>query len=170
MYEKLGTSLKGGISNDENSKSKRRDYFGSNKLVEPPSKTLWQIFIGCFDDVLLQILVVAAIASLIIGIITEGWAEGWYESVAILLAIAIVVTITTVNDYSQAQQFQALFKQSQDKVVKALRDGKLIEINIQELLVGDIYEINTGAIVPADSILVEKHCSQSVNPSRFFGR
>lgn len=170
LYEQLGTSLKGGISNDPSSMSRRRDYYGTNAIVEPPSKTLFEIFIDCFEDLLLRILVVAAIASLIIGVITEGWAEGWYEAVAILLAIVIVVTITTVNDYSQAQQFKALFKQSQDKLVKVLRDGRLQEINIQELLVGDVYEIITGLIVPADTILIEKHCSPRFTDSRLLRR
>ena len=38
-----------------------------------------------------------------------------------------------------------------------MRENKLQEIDAQELVVGDIYEVNTGLIVPADSLLVEKH-------------
>ncbi len=106
---------------------------------------------------MLQLLLIAAVASFIIGVITEGLAHGWYESVAILVAVGIVVSITTVNDYSQAQQFKKLFKKSQNRIVKVVRDGKLKEIDSQELLVGDVYEVNTGLIIPADSVLIERH-------------
>lgn len=157
LYAKLQTSLKGGIENTEGSKKLREEYFGSNALIEPPSKSLWEIFVGCFEDETLRLLIIAAIASLIIGIITEGWAKGWYESVAILVAVMIVVTITTINDYSQEEQFRQLFRKSQNRVVKVVREGKLIEIDSQQLLAGDIFEINTGLIVPADALLVERH-------------
>ena len=157
VLSKLKTSLKGGIDERAISRQKRVEYFGSNELIEPPSKTLWEIFIGCFEDLTLKMLIVAAVASFIIGVATEGWSHGWYESVAIMVAIIIVVTITTVNDYSQAQQFKQLFRRSQNKIVKVMRENKLQEIDAQELVVGDIYEVNTGLIVPADSLLVEKH-------------
>lgn len=158
LYEKLGTSIKGGIADDNGSKQRRRDYFATNLLVEPPSKTLFEIFMDCFEDLTLKILIAAAIASLIIGIWSEGLAEGWYESAAILIAILIVVVITTANEHSQNEQFRALFRQSHDKTIKVIRDGKLREIDVQELLVGDVYEIETGLVVPTDTILIEKHC------------
>lgn len=160
LQAKLGTSLKGGITDNDQSKQKRRDHFGGNELVEPPSKTLLDIFLGCFEDLTLRILCVAAVVSLVIGIATEGWDDGWFEAVAILVAIAIVVTITTVNDYSQAQQFKNLFKKSQDKKIKVVRDGRLKEIDIQELLVGDVFEVETGLIMPVDALLIEKHCKK----------
>lgn len=157
LFSRLSTSLKGGIPNEPREIQKRIDSFGSNALIEPPTKTLWEIFLDCFEDLTLQMLCVAAVASLIVGIISEGWATGWYESVAILLAIVIVVTISTVNTYSQVLQFKELFKKSQNKIIKVVRGGKLMEVDAQELVVGDVYEINTGLIVPADSILIENH-------------
>lgn len=158
LLVKLSTSLKGGITDNDLSKQRRREHFGSNQLVEPPSKTLWEIFIGCFDDLTLRILCVAAVVSLIIGVATEGFDDGWYESGAILTAIVIVVAITTANEHSQAEQFRNLFKRSQDKKVKVVRDGKLKEIDNQDLLVGDVFEVETGLIMPADCLLIEKHC------------
>lgn len=157
LLDKLETSMKSGIPDTVESKARRTAKFGTNQLVEPPAKTLWEIFIGCFEDMTLQILCVAAVVSLIIGISTEGFAKGWIEGAAIMVAVIIVVTITTVNDYSQAQQFRNLFKKSQVKIVKVVRDGKLKEIDTQDLVVGDVFELNTGLIMPADSILIEKH-------------
>lgn len=48
---------------------------------------------------MIRILTGAACASLIIGIITEGIEKGWIEGCAIILAILIIVTVTTVNNY-----------------------------------------------------------------------
>lgn len=163
IFDKLASSATTGIEDSAASKQKRIDYFGSNELVEPPAKTIWEMFIKCFDDLTLQMLLIAAIVSLIIGIATEGWDDGWYEAVAILVAIAIVVTLTTINDYSQQEQFKRLFRKSQNRIVKVLRGGKLQEIDAQELLVGDVYEVNTGLIVPADSLLIEKHGRSSTH-------
>lgn len=153
----LNTSLSRGIDGTPSDLKQRTDKYGDNLMIEPKTKTLWEIFLGCFEDFTLQLLIAAAIASLIIGISTEGWKVGWYESVAILVAVVIVVTITTVNDYEQTQQFKRLFKKSQNKIIKVLRGGKLQEIDTQQLVVGDIFEIETGLIMPADGILLEKH-------------
>ena len=169
FFDKLQSSLKGGIENTASGKSKRAEYFGTNALVEPPQKTLWEIFIGTFDDLTLKMLLAAAAASLIIGIATEGWAHGWYESVAIMVAVTIVVTITTVTDYTQAQQFRNLFKKSEVKVVKAVRDGKLMELDCHDLLVGDVFEVSTGLIMPTDALLIEKHADFLVDESQMTG-
>ena len=169
LYEKLGTGLKTGIEDTQQSKDKRALYFGTNELIEPPSKTLWDIFIGCFDDLTLQMLLAAAVASLIIGVATEGFAHGWYEGGAIAVAIIIVVTITTTTDYTQALQFRNLFKKSQKKIVKIVRDGKLKEIDTIDLLVGDVFQVETGLILPVDAILIEKHADFLVDESQMTG-
>ena len=169
FYSKLQSSLKGGIEDSASGKAKRVEHFGTNALVEPPQKTLWEIFIGTFDDLTLKMLLAAAAASLIIGIATEGWSHGWYESVAIMVAVAIVVTITTVTDYTQAQQFRNLFKKSEVKIVKVVRDGKLSELNTQDLVVGDVFEATTGLIMPADCLLIEKHADFLVDESQMTG-
>jgi hypothetical protein len=47
----------------------------------------------------------AAAVSLILGIINEGWAKGWIEGVSIFIAIAIIVSVTTTNNYIKEKQF-----------------------------------------------------------------
>ena len=60
------------------------------------------------EDQILQILIAAAIVSLIIGISTEGWEKGWLEGVAITVAIFIILTVTATNDYMKEKQFRKL--------------------------------------------------------------
>jgi len=56
---------------------------------------IWHIL----QDAILRILLLAATASLILGIWQEGLAKGWYEGVTIYLAVLIIVVVTAGNDY-----------------------------------------------------------------------
>ena len=59
----------------------------------------------CFEDLMLQILVLASIVSTIIGIIEEGWAKGWIEGFTIVVAIILIVTVSAGNNYVKEKQF-----------------------------------------------------------------
>ena len=48
---------------------------------------------------MLKILCLAAVVSLVLGILTEGISEGWLEGASILLAIGLIVSVTSVNNY-----------------------------------------------------------------------
>lgn len=50
----------------------------------------------------------AAVVSLVLGIATEGLEHGWMEGTSILLAIVIIVTVTSGNNYIKEQQFKKL--------------------------------------------------------------
>lgn len=63
------------------------------------------MFCDCFEDFILKVLMGAAAVSLILGIINEGWAKGWIEGVSIFIAIAIIVSVTTTNNYIKEKQF-----------------------------------------------------------------
>jgi Ca2+ transporting ATPase len=57
---------------------------------------------------MLRVLCVAAVVSLVLGIATEGLEHGWMEGTSILLAILIIVTVTSGNNYIKEQQFKKL--------------------------------------------------------------
>ncbi len=57
---------------------------------------------------MLKILCAAAVVSLVLGIATEGLAEGWLEGASILIAVVIIVTVTSGNNYIKEKQFQKL--------------------------------------------------------------
>jgi len=111
---------------------------------------------NALEDLILRILIGCAFISLVIGIATEGLADGWYEGTAILCAIIVCVVANVINEYKQDQQFINLFKKSDKKIIKVLRNSNLVEIDSQEILVGDLVEIHTGMIFPVDMILLSK--------------
>ena len=73
---------------DSSTAEQRRSQFGCNSLPAAPRKTFWQLFVDSFDDATLQILIVAAIVSLAIGIYDDP-TTGYVEGLAILAAVSL---------------------------------------------------------------------------------
>ena len=72
---------------------------------------------------MLKILCVAAVVSLVLGIATEGWEKGWLEGTSILVAVVIIVSVTSGNNYIKEQQFQKLNEVATQKNVDVRRGG-----------------------------------------------
>ncbi|VEU23154.1 DEKNAAC104214 [Brettanomyces naardenensis] len=122
-------------------------------------------------DRVLIILSVAAVVSLALGLYetfgqptvydAEGYAEPkveWVEGVAIIVAILIVVLVSAANDYNKERQFTKLNAKKEDRQIVVFRSGQKHFISINDLLVGDIITVETGDVIPADSILVTGSC------------
>jgi Ca2+ transporting ATPase len=72
---------------------------------------------------MLRVLCGAALVSLILGIATEGIREGWLEGASILVAVVIIVSVTSINNYVKEKQFQKLNAIAQQKNVNVYRGG-----------------------------------------------
>lgn len=66
------------------------------------------------------------------------------EGASILVAVIIIVTVTSGNNYIKEQQFRKLNEVASRKNVNILREGELVNISVYDTLVGDIQEIETG--------------------------
>lgn len=149
----LNVDKENGLTNEKI--AELRDKFGNNEFPEYPMKAYWELLIDAFDDFVLQVLLVAAAVSLIVGIISEGAEEGWIEGGAIFIAVALVANIGAANDYSKQLQFAELERTSaEDEVCSVIRNGGPIQINPKEVVVGDILSIQTGDQAYADCILL----------------
>lgn len=142
--------------------------FGDNKRMPRKIKTVWELFLDCFEDFILKVLMAAAAVSLILGIINEGWAKGWIEGVSIFIAIAIIVSVTTTNNYIKEKQFQELQNKQDVTSARVIRDGKILTVDAEELVVGDLVTIPAGDNIPADCIAY-KTTSFSANESSLTG-
>lgn len=87
---------------------------------------------------MLRVLCVAAVVSLVLGIATEGLEHGWYEGTSILVAIVIIVTVTSGNNWVKEQQFKKLNEVAERKFVNVIRNGEVLNVLVYELVVGDI--------------------------------
>jgi Ca2+-transporting ATPase len=151
LLELLGTDPDNGA--DASSIKKRREIFGGNSLPSTPRKSFWQLFVDTFDDATLQILIVAAIVSLVIGIY-DNPATGYVEGMAILAACLIVSVVTAINDYQKESQFRELSDVNDEIDVIVLRSGKVEKIPVADLVIGDLVCLEAGDSIPCDGVLV----------------
>lgn len=150
----------------------RKRVFSDNRLPEKKGKSLLELMWITYNDKVLILLSIAAVVSLAIGLYqTFGQAHKpgeakveWVEGVAIIVAIVIVVMVGSLNDYQKERQFAKLNKKKQDRLVKAIRSGKTVEISVFDVLVGDVLHLEPGDMIPVDGILIEGYnvkCDES---------
>ncbi|KAL4460329.1 hypothetical protein ABPG74_000080 [Tetrahymena malaccensis] len=155
LLRNLKTHLKKGIDTSDISISDRIQAFGQNENITKAPKTFCELVMECLEDDVLRILCVACFVSLVIGCIKQGIAEGWIDGIGIFIAVFIIVTITSVNNYMKDKQFRKLNAQVAQRDVGVIRNGETVHISIYSLLVGDIMHIETGEVFPVDGFLIQ---------------
>lgn len=156
FYKGVKSSPQGLKSDDAEDIKERVSKYGTNHRKEKEAQTFMDFVFGALEDPMLRYLLVASLVSTLIGIYQEGLVSGWIEGFSIFLAVFIVVTISSIQNYSKEQQFIKLEKENNKKDVKVTRDGfDTKEISIDDLLVGDILHLNYGDIAPVDGLVVK---------------
>lgn len=158
--------------NSDSSYVDRKRVYGDNRLPEKKGKSFLQLVWITYNDKVLILLSIAAIVSLAIGLYQtfgqkhEANNPGveWIEGVAIIVAIVIVVLVGSLNDWQKEKQFAKLNRKKQDRVVKAIRSGKTIEVSIFDLMSGDVLHLEPGDLIPVDGVLIQGYnikCDES---------
>ena len=153
----LHTDFVKGITVDEHDIHSRQKTFGKNVFPIQKQKAFWKYIYESFQDFTLMILIAAATATLVFGVlvnIQDATKPEWIDALGIFLAVFLVVSVTSVQNYNQERQFKKLNKTKDNKLITVLRDGDQQQISIFDLLVGDMVKIESGDTVPADGILV----------------
>ncbi|XP_021275720.1 calcium-transporting ATPase 10, plasma membrane-type-like [Herrania umbratica] len=168
LAEWLKTNLEKGVHGDDTDLLQRRNAFGSNTYPRKKGRSFWRFAWEACQDLTLIILVVAAVASLALGIKTEGPEEGWYDGGSIAFAVILVIVVTAISDYKQSLQFQKLDEEKRNIHLEVVRGGRRVEISIYDIVVGDVVPLNIGDQVPADGILISGH-SLAIDESSMTG-
>lgn len=130
-----------------------RSKHGSNSLTQIPPDPLWKKILEGFKDPMIMILLVALVVQVVLFFL--GQAE-WFEPVGILIAILIANGVASVSESKQEGKASALKAEEEAKeMAKVIRDGKLEEIHVSEVVVGDIVYLQAGDKIPADGIIVD---------------
>ncbi|RDX68388.1 putative calcium-transporting ATPase 11, plasma membrane-type, partial [Mucuna pruriens] len=132
----------------------RQNIYGSNRHAEKPSRSFWMFVWDAMQDLTLVILMVCAMVSVGVGILTQGWPKGMYDGVGIILCIILVVFVTSISDYKQSLQFKDLDREKKNVSIKVTRDGRRQNVSIHDVVVGDIVHLSIGDIVPADGLFI----------------
>ena len=156
VMTELSTDLNG-LS--ESQVSINRKKYGSNKIEEKKKKSVFEIFIDQFKDLLVIILIIAAIISMI---------TGSYESTAVIISVLILNAVLGTVQYIKAEQSLKSLKSMSSPNAKVIRNGHKIEVPVEDLVVGDIFTLEAGDIVPGDGRIIENY-SLKVNESALTG-
>ena len=156
VMTELSTDLNG-LS--ESQVSINRKKYGSNKIEEKKKKSVFEIFIDQFKDLLVIILIIAAIISMI---------TGSYESTAVIISVLILNAVLGTVQYIKAEQSLKSLKSMSSPNAKVIRNGHKIEVPAEDLVVGDIFTLEAGDIVPGDGRIIENY-SLKVNESALTG-
>ncbi len=132
---------------------------GRNVLQESKKKSALQIFLEQFQDLLVIILIVAAVISMV---------SGNPESTVVIFAVIILNAILGTVQHEKAEKSLDSLKALSSPVAKVRRNGKKMEIDSREVVPGDILLLEAGDLVVADGRVVESYSLQ-VNESSLTG-
>ncbi len=152
VLKRVKTDAKHGLITEE--VRFRQQKYGKNKLQEKKKETILVKFIKQFNDFMIIILIIASILSAGISYL-QG--ENDYVDAIIIIAIVVFNAIMGVIQEAKAEKSIEALKEMTPPKAKAIRNGKIVEINAEELVVGDIIELESGTYVPADCRLLESY-------------
>ena len=154
----LKTDKINGIEGSEINITARIKSFGDNFDLKTNEKGICAFILEALNDPFLIVLIICAIFQISIGVspLAENPERDWIDSFGIILAIVLIVYVSSFTNYSKEQQFRNLSKVNKSNmIVTVLRNGNRYNINFDNLLVGDIILLNQGMVIPADGILIE---------------
>lgn len=127
----------------------RKKRYGKNEFTVKDGPTFWDELSESLMEPMILILLGAAVLSSFVGEI--------HDSIGIIIAILLGISIGIVTEGNSKKAAQALSKMTENIEVKAIRNGKIIQISKNDLVPGDIVHIETGDMIPADGRLLESH-------------
>jgi Ca2+-transporting ATPase len=170
--KKLSTNLDKGLSRDES--AHRFIQSGANALLEKPPRSLWRMLLDQFTDLMIMVLIVAAVIS---GVIGE------MKDTVVIIAIVLLNALTGFIQEFRTARAMAALKQMTTANAQVMRDGERLTMPATEIVPGDIVLLEAGNLIPADlrlietaqlkvdealltgeSATVEKHSTQLENP------
>ena len=138
---------------------KRLAQYGENKLIEGKQKSVLRVFAEQFADLLVVILLIAAIISALTG--------GWEGTIVIITVLILNAILGTVQHFKAQKSLESLKAMSAPHA-RVLRDGEKLEISALSLVPGDILLLEAGDIAAADGRILENYSLQ-VNESALTG-
>ncbi len=148
-FKEFGTDLQAGLSTKQ--VEEQRESYGFNEITSKNKKTIFKMMVEQFKDFMIIILLVAAAISGYVGI-QEG--EGFADSIIILIIVILNAVIGVAQELKAQKSLESL-KNLSAPHCKAIRNGKVENIESKELVPGDIVVLETGDYIPADLRLIE---------------
>ena len=145
--------IKVGLSESE--VIKYREKYGENKLERGKKKSFFSLFVSNFSDPIIKVLLIA----LFVNTVFMFPDINWFEAGGIALSICISTLVSTLSEYSNENALEKLREQSNSGASLVRREGKIKEINAEEIVVNDIIVLNPGMRIQADAELISGELS-----------
>ena len=129
-----------------------RQKHGANTIPEAEPETFWQQFLEGFSDPMIRILCVIAV--IMFGMFLAGQTE-WYEPVGTVIAVLLVNFVSARTGVANDNAYRKLKESQKKDTAKAMRNGKLRVVEVDELVVGDIVLLQSGDKILADGVLAD---------------
>ncbi len=140
----LGVDVQNGLPADE--VQQRQEKYGPNELVETGVKGPLAIFLAQFKEIMVIVLIVAALVSALLGEFLDA---------SVIMIIVILNAILGFTQEYRAEQAMAALKRMSVPTVRVRRGGKVAEIPSLEIVSGDVVLLEAGNLVPADGRIIE---------------
>ena len=162
VAKEMGTDRTRGLKKDEI--AARLEKYGKNTLVQKKNKPFIVMFFEQFKSFMIILLIIAAIISGVMGIKTG---EGLLDTYIIMGILLLNAFIGAYQELKAQKSLESLKKMAAP-MAKVVRDGEAMVVNVEEVVPGDLVELEVGDIVPADIRLTES-VNMSIQESSMTG-
>lgn len=150
VAKELGVNEAKGLGNSE--VKKRLAKYGPNSISEVKKNSLLKLFFSQFNDVLIIVLLIAAVVSYGLSLVEENGSPT--DAILIFVIVIAIAAIGFFNEYKAEKTVEALTKLVPSST-RVRRDGETLEISTTQIVPGDIVLLDEGAKVPADIRLLK---------------
>ena len=133
--------------------AKRLNENGRNELASQKKKSLFVKFLEQFKDVMIIVLIAAAVVSAAVAIFEKNYSD--LIDSGLIMLIVIVNAIIGVTQESKAEAALEALKNMNKPFSKVVRDGRVAQVRSEEIVIGDLVILEAGDIVPCDIRLLK---------------
>ncbi|GCD12341.1 calcium-translocating P-type ATPase, PMCA-type [Clostridium tagluense] len=144
VLDELKVDSSVGLSSSE--VKERLEKYGANEFTKQEKGSIWDSVKEAITEPMMIILLVAALISALVGEVEDA--------IGIVCAVAVGIGIGIFTEGKSQKAADALSKMTENIEVKVTRNGKIIQVNKNDLVPGDMVLIETGDMVPADGRLI----------------
>ena len=152
---------KRGISNIEVKKSQLT--YGKNEITNTKKNSFMHLLLESLGDPIIKILLIV----LAVKTVFLFQSFDWFETLGIVIAILLASFISTISEYGSEKSFQKMQEESSKIKCKCYRENNIKEIDLEDIVVGDIISLSSGDLIPADGYIIEGNVS--IDESSFTG-
>ena len=146
VVAELKSNVQTGLTKED--AAQRLQEQGPNELTGAKKVPLIIKFLEEFKDVLIIILLIAAVVSIVVD------PHEWVDSLVIFVVVILNAVLGVIQE-SRAEKALDALKKLSAPTCKVLRDGQVVQISSKDLVAGDIISIEAGDFIPADARIIE---------------